>query len=102
MKILRRVGLIGALAILPLGIAAVPANAYPDACSTWVDGNNAYSVCYSGTGSYQAIAVCQQSVWQQMFGGRTYEYGPWVAIGQISQATCPYLLVDYAGINYSN
>ena len=63
---------------------ASPANAVQSSCHTAIS-HSYTALCSKGTGKMQAWAQCKQVVWPWNYSTVT---GPWVGVGQISQANC--------------
>jgi len=73
----RRIWLIGLLAVMLMPITAAPAMAYPTDCSATKAATMpvVYANCYSGNGYYRAWAQCRSGGWYWM------AYGGWARPG---------------------
>lgn len=65
-------------------IAAAPATAMPQNCSTYTNvGFYGRSFCEYGSGSHRVRVYCKR-----IDGSGFYKYGPWVGTGSVSRADC--------------
>ncbi|TDX74043.1 hypothetical protein EDF35_4076 [Rathayibacter sp. PhB151] len=94
LRVLRATMLIASGVALAASAVATPAVADPTGCQTWASDGTGYALCNSGDGAYRVTTVCHT-----LFGN-AYNYGPYVTVGNISQASCAEgSTFKYVGIN---